>query len=132
MRSWSGAALGNSDAWDEDKAQAELVNVWREYCAEQDVKTPMSPGSDKEEENLRRPTRAQSLSQSKKMKKRLVCDLYSEFLSMVSCVVFRARRAARASAKQLRLRTQEIQKFLRIPLSQASASLAPPNARSVN
>ena len=39
-----------ADAWDEDKVQAELVNVWREYCAEQDVKTPMSPpGSDKEE-----------------------------------------------------------------------------------
>ena len=38
-----------ADAWDQDDAQAELVNVWREYCAEQDVKTPMSPpGSDKE------------------------------------------------------------------------------------
>jgi hypothetical protein len=39
-----------SDAWDEDNAQAELLNVWRQYCAEQDVKTPMSlPGSDEEE-----------------------------------------------------------------------------------
>jgi hypothetical protein len=122
-----------ADAWDEDKAQAELVNVWREYCAEHTsrLRCPHQAPTKRSLRNLRRPT-SQSLSQSKEMKKRSVCDLYSEFLSMMSCVVFRARRAARASAKQLRLRTQEIQKFLRIPLSQASASLAPPNARSVN
>ena len=51
MRSWSGATLGRSlTPGTKIMRRLELLYVWRQYCAQQDVKTPMSPpGSDEEE-----------------------------------------------------------------------------------